>query len=114
VSSLETLLSKRQPKDRALVLFGHIGDGNLHINYVSPKTRDSKEFHAEARAVEEDVFRLLKDFKGSISAEHGIGLTKKKDLHFTRTAEEVAWMRQTKKMFDPVGILNPGKIFDLS
>jgi FAD/FMN-containing dehydrogenase len=114
VSSLEKLLSKRQPKDMDLVLFGHIGDGNLHINYVSPKTRDSKEFHAEARAVEEDVFRLLKDFKGSISAEHGIGLTKKKDLHFTRTAEEVAWMRQTKKMFDPVGILNPGKIFDLS
>ncbi len=96
-----------------LVLFGHIGDGNLHINYVSPKERNPKEFQAAARLIEEEIFKLLTKFKGSISAEHGIGLTKKKDLHFTRTAEEVAWMRQTKKMWDPKGILNPGKIFDL-
>lgn len=96
-----------------LVLFGHIGDGNLHINYVSPKERNPKEFQAAARVIEEEIFKLLTKFKGSISAEHGIGLTKKKDLHFTRTAEEVSWMRQTKKMWDPKGILNPGKIFDL-
>src|SRR5262249_13273733 len=98
--------------DLELVLFGHIGDGNLHINYVAPKSRDSKEFQGEARQIEERVFKLLSEFKGSISAEHGIGLTKKKDLHFTRTVEEVEWMRRTKKMWDPRGILNPGKIFD--
>jgi len=113
VKALETLLQQNQPTEMELVLFGHIGDGNLHINYVSPKSRNSKEFHAAARAIEEQVFRLLTEFKGSISAEHGIGLTKKKDLHFTRTNEEVEWMRLTKKMWDPVGILNPGKIFDL-
>lgn len=112
VTALEALLKKMQPKDMELVLFGHIGDGNLHINYVSPKTRDTKEFQTEGRAIEEKIFALLTDFKGSISAEHGIGLTKKKDLHFTRTKEEVEWMRKTKKMWDPVGILNPGKIFD--
>lgn len=112
VTALEQLLLKMQPKDMELVLFGHIGDGNLHINYVSPKSRDSKEFHTEARAIEEKIFALLTEFKGSISAEHGIGLTKKKDLHFTRTKDEVEWMRRTKKMWDPVGILNPGKIFD--
>lgn len=112
VKSLESLLLSKNPKDMDLVLFGHIGDGNLHINYVSPKTRDSQEFHREARAIEEDVFKLLAKFKGSISAEHGIGLTKKKDLHFTRTADEVSWMKKTKVMFDPKGILNPGKIFD--
>lgn len=113
VTALESLLATKNPKDMDLVLFGHIGDGNLHINYVSPKTRDSKEFHLEARAIEEDVFKLLSKFKGSISAEHGIGLTKKKDLHFTRTPDEVAWMKKTKAIFDPKGILNPGKIFDL-
>ena len=113
VKALESLLATKKPKDMDLVLFGHIGDGNLHINYVSPKSRDAKEFHQEARGIEEEVFRLLAEFKGSISAEHGIGLTKKKDLHFTRTAAEVEWMRLTKKMWDPKGILNPGKIFDL-
>jgi FAD/FMN-containing dehydrogenase len=96
-----------------LVLFGHIGDGNLHINYVSPKSRDSEDFHAAARVIEEDIFKLLSEFKGSISAEHGIGLTKKKDLHFTRSAEEITWMKKTKKMWDAKGILNPGKIFDI-
>jgi FAD/FMN-containing dehydrogenase len=125
--TLETALTKGAPKAPAneqgksganpnemeLVLFGHIGDGNLHINYVSPKARDSKEFHAAARVIEEEVFKLLSKFKGSISAEHGIGLTKKKDLHFTRTPQEISWMRQTKKMWDSKGILNPGKIFDV-
>jgi glycolate oxidase subunit GlcD len=114
VSDLESLLKKENPKDMDLVLFGHIGDGNLHINYVSPKTRDRTEFLAAGRAVEEKVFTLLKTFKGSISAEHGIGMTKKKDLHFTRTEAEVAWMKGIKKLFDPKGILNPGKIFDLT
>jgi FAD/FMN-containing dehydrogenase len=113
VSALETLLTQLQPKDMELVLFGHIGDGNLHINYVAPKSGDFKEFHKRARAIEEKIFELLATFKGSISAEHGIGLTKKKDLHFTRTVDEIRWMKAIKKQWDPVGILNPGKIFDL-
>jgi FAD/FMN-containing dehydrogenase len=113
VLDLESTLKKHSPKDIEIVLFGHIGDGNLHINYVAPKNTDPKEFHNTARIIEEDVFKLLKKFRGSISAEHGIGLTKKKDLHFTRTPEEIAWMRSMKKSWDPTGILNPGKIFDL-
>ena len=113
LSALQSLLASKACENMDLVLFGHIGDGNLHINYVSPKSRDSAEFHMAARAIEEDVFKLLADFDGSISAEHGIGLTKKKDLHFTRSQSEVEWMRVTKKSWDPKGILNPGKIFDL-
>ena len=95
-----------------IVLFGHIGDGNLHINYVGSKSEDVKAFNARARAVEERVFKLLQRYKGSVSAEHGIGLLKKKDLLYSRTAAEVAWMRKIKAMFDPAGIMNPGKIFD--
>jgi FAD/FMN-containing dehydrogenase len=113
VSKLETLISSITERDVTLVLFGHIGDGNLHINYVAPKLIPSKDFNAKARKIEERVFELLTEFKGSISAEHGIGLTKKKDLHFTRTADEINWMRETKRSWDPKGILNPGKIFDL-
>ncbi len=101
------------PKDMELVLFGHIGDGNLHINYVGPKSEPFKEFQARARKVEEQVFAIVKDFKGSISAEHGIGLLKKKDLHYSRPASEVDVMRQIKRLFDPKGLMNPGKIFDI-
>jgi FAD/FMN-containing dehydrogenase len=113
VSKLEALISSITERDVTLVLFGHIGDGNLHINYVAPKVIPSVDFHARARKIEERVFELLTEFKGSISAEHGIGLTKKKDLHFTRNADEINWMRETKRSWDPKGILNPGKIFDL-
>ncbi len=101
------------PRDMELVLFGHIGDGNLHINYVGPKSEPFKDFQARARKVEEQVFDVLKSFKGSISAEHGIGLLKKKDLHYSRPESEVLVMKQIKKLFDPKGIMNPGKIFDV-
>jgi FAD/FMN-containing dehydrogenase len=111
IAELEVEL-KSAPKDMQLVLFGHIGDGNLHINYVGPKSEPFAQFNARAREVEERIFKRLARFKGSISAEHGIGLLKKKDLGFSRPAEEVALMRQIKAVFDPHGIMNPGKIFD--
>ena len=111
VQKLEKLMDKTGAADITLVLFGHIGDGNLHINYVAPRQVPSDKFHASARLIEEKVFKLLAEFKGSISAEHGIGLTKKDDLHFTRSKDEVMWMKQIKMTWDPKGILNPGKIF---
>jgi FAD/FMN-containing dehydrogenase len=101
------------PKDIELVLFGHIGDGNLHINYVGAKSEPFAEFQKRARRVEERIFTLLAAYKGSISAEHGIGLLKKKDLGFSRSALEIALMRQIKRVVDPDGIMNPGKIFDV-
>ncbi len=111
IAELEVELASA-PKDMELVLFGHIGDGNLHINYVGPKSEPFAAFNARARAVEERIFKRVAAFKGSISAEHGIGLLKKKDLGFSRTPAEVALMRQIKAVFDPHGIMNPGKIFD--
>lgn len=112
IQDLEVELA-RAPKDIELVLFGHIGDGNLHINYVAPKSEVFADFQKRARAIEERVFALLARHKGSISAEHGIGLNKKHDLSFSRSPDEIFMMKQFKKVLDPLNLMNPGKIFDL-
>jgi len=89
-----------------LSVYGHLADGNLHLilggNPPLPETH----------TVEEVVYQCLAEFGGSISAEHGVGLEKKPWLHLTRNANELHWMRQLKQLFDPHGLLNPGKIFD--
>jgi len=90
-----------------LIIFGHLGDGNLHLA-VSLRA-DSSE---ERQRVEEIVYSELASRNGSISAEHGIGLQKKAYLHHCRSADEVALMRCIKQALDPRGTLNPGKIFD--
>jgi len=95
-----------------IVIFGHIGDGNLHINYLAPKMIDVQDFHSKARQCEERVFDEVAKLGGSISAEHGIGLLKKKDLHRSVHSLDIAVMKQVKLLFDPHGIMNPGKIFD--
>lgn len=59
------------------------------------------------------MFETVKKYDGSISAEHGVGMTKKPYLDYTRTAEEIEYMKALKKVFDPNGIMNPGKLFDL-
>lgn len=92
--------------------FGHIGDGNLHINVMKPEAMPIPEFRAATKAVDRDLFALVRKHRGSVSAEHGIGLLKKEFLSFTRSAREIELFRATKKVFDPRGILNPGKIWD--
>lgn len=94
-----------------LVRFGHIGDGNVHINYVSRGDLSLDDFTREARDLELRVFEVLEKCGGSVSAEHGIGLVKKDDIHFTRQSSEIEWMKRVKAVFDPHGIMNPGKIF---
>lgn len=93
-------------------VFGHIGDGNLHINFLKPEKMDRDAFYKSCAQIDERMFTLVQKHKGSVSAEHGIGLNKKDVLHYTRTPEEIDYMRNIKKAFDPNGILNPGKIFD--
>lgn len=102
----------RAPKDIEIVLFGHIGDGNLHINYVGPKSSDKIAFQQEARKVEEKIFAIVPKYKGSVSAEHGIGLLKKKDLKYSRSHDEIEIMKKIRDVIDPLGIMNPGKIFE--
>jgi FAD/FMN-containing dehydrogenase len=94
-----------------VLLFGHLGDGNLHLNYVGDFSMDAGEFQKLARMTEEKVFGLLPKYRGSISAEHGIGMLKRKDLHFSRSGGEISLMRRLKDVLDPANIMNPGKIF---
>jgi FAD/FMN-containing dehydrogenase len=89
----------------SLVVFGHIGDGNLHI-IIGPRPFDE----ASHRRTEEIVYGLLRPLKGSISAEHGIGLEKRDWLEVSRSPQEIALMRTIKAALDPKGILNPGKV----
>ncbi len=93
-------------------LFGHIGDGNLHVNVMKPEGMDKAAFLLRAKEVDAELFALVRRHGGSISAEHGIGLLKKPYLCFSRTEAELHIMRGIKRTLDPRGILNPGKLFD--
>ena len=72
-----------------------------------------EEFVKECRKVDVLVFEAIMKHKGSISAEHGVGLTKKPFLRFTRSQAEIDMMKGIKKVFDPDNIMNPGKVIDL-
>jgi FAD/FMN-containing dehydrogenase len=91
----------------SLMVFGHLGDGNLHvIPGVSEHTPESR------KAVEAIVYGALRKRGGSVSAEHGIGIEKRPYLGWSRSPEEVALMRLLKATLDPKGILNPGKVLE--
>jgi FAD/FMN-containing dehydrogenase len=95
-----------------LCLFGHIGDGNLHVNVMKPDALDVAAFRARTAAADRDLFTVVQKHHGSISAEHGVGLLKKPYLGYSRTADEITVLASIKRALDPLGILNPGKILD--
>jgi FAD/FMN-containing dehydrogenase len=92
--------------DADCLVFGHIADGNLHI-FVRP-CADA----AAREACDAIVYGCLDGLGGSISAEHGIGIEKKRWLGASRSAAEIALMRGVKRLLDPKNLLNPGKLFD--
>tara|TARA_B100000749_G_scaffold280887_1_gene279891 strand:- start:134146 stop:135519 length:1374 start_codon:yes stop_codon:yes gene_type:complete len=93
-----------------VVWFGHIGDGNLHINVLKPKELSTEQFMESCKTVNEHLFGMIKKFEGSVSAEHGVGVTKKPYLSLTKSPQEIGLMRNLKAIFDPNGIMNPGKV----
>jgi FAD/FMN-containing dehydrogenase len=91
--------------DAELFLYGHLGDGNVHVNVVGPPVEETE--------VDEAVLRLVADHGGSISAEHGVGLAKTRWLSLSRTADEISIMRDLKRALDPGNVLNPGRILSV-
>ncbi|KAI6005232.1 hypothetical protein F5J12DRAFT_743325 [Pisolithus orientalis] len=89
-----------------VVGFGHIGDGNLHLNVIA-KRGYSPEIEA---ALEPFIYELVASRRGSVSAEHGIGSMKTHALHYSKDSVSIEWMRKIKQVFDPLNIMNPGKV----
>jgi FAD/FMN-containing dehydrogenase len=108
-AELEGLFDARYP-GWEIALFGHIGDGNLHVNVMKPDAMPRAEFLAKTGESDHAMFALVKKHGGSVSAEHGIGLLKKRYLGYSRRPEEIALMRGIKRVLDPLGIMNPGKV----
>ena len=92
-----------------VVCFGHAGDGNIHVNVMTDKNDSDMLARAEEAIVE--VFRLVLSLGGTMSGEHGVGLTKAPYLGMELSENEIALQKKIKAVFDPLGILNPGKIF---
>lgn len=104
VRDCDAALHVRQPDVRTLWL-GHMADSNLHI---CVKQEEGGPAKAE---IDDIVYAVVRDYGGSVSAEHGIGLLKKRFLPYSRTPAELDVMRRIKSALDPAGIMNPGKIF---
>ncbi|WP_151704267.1 FAD-binding oxidoreductase [Nitrincola alkalilacustris] len=105
VENLEAQLMARWPESARVTVFGHLGDGNLHL-MLSVGSSDEESRHE----VERLVYEPLTALGGSISAEHGIGLEKRDYMHLCRTPEEIALMRTLKQAMDPLNLLNRHKI----
>jgi D-lactate dehydrogenase (cytochrome) len=93
-----------------LVPFGHMGDGNIHYNVSQPVGDDRAAFLARWDEVNALVQGIVAKYGGSISAEHGIGVMKRDLLPSVKDPVEMEMMRSLKRMLDPNGILNPGKV----
>jgi len=110
-AELGDVFTRRYPGWEVCV-FGHVGDGNLHVNVMKPEGMEKAAFLDRTHEADRDLLDLVKKHAGSISAEHGIGLLKKAWLPWTRSEADRALMRAIKKAVDPAGIFNPGKILD--
>ena len=100
--SLRNLLSKFKGVE-TFGSFGHLADGNFHIEVVGPAIEDF--------AVDYAVLKLVSEFSGSISAEHGIGRAKREYLSLTRPTLDIEIGKQIKSIFDPTGVFNPGVLY---
>ena len=109
IARAEVAVASVEPTAR-VVCFGHMGDGNLHYNVSQPAGGDTAAFLALYRTMNKAVHDIVRDMGGSISAEHGIGQLKRDELAATAPPVALDLMRRIKTVFDPAGIMNPGKL----
>ena len=112
LAAVDDVVHKNYP-DWEVVWYGHIGDGNLHLNILKPENLQIDEFKARCNEVSTDIFDAIKRLGGSVSAEHGVGTLKAPYLGYSKSDSEIDAMRAIKAIFDPDGILNPGKVFSI-
>ena len=112
LSDVDGIVNKHYP-DLDVCWYGHIGDGNLHLNILKPESLTIDEFFERCHRINPELFSLIEQRGGSISAEHGVGLLKREFLPFSRSDAEIGLMRGLKEVFDPSGIMNPGKLFSV-
>jgi FAD/FMN-containing dehydrogenase len=93
-------------------LYGHLGDGNLHLNTLPKDGMAPSEWKKEQDRLNLSVAEITRDFHGSISGEHGVGLIKKPWLSYCLSKPEIEMIRGLKSVFDPENLLNPGKVID--
>ena len=112
-SRLPELLARIQEMSKKygfkIPCFGHTGDGNVHTNVMVPNPEDKDEL-ARGYACIEEIFAIAVELEGTLSGEHGIGLSKAPFMHLAFTQEEMGLFRAIKQAFDPNNILNPGKM----
>src|SRR5882724_10230803 len=109
IAQANTAVVKLIPGSRP-VPFGHLGDGNVHYNVSQPVGADTADFLGRWHAVNAVVFEIALRMGGSISAEHGIGVLKRDELPEVKDKVAIEMMRAIKAAFDPLGIMNPGKV----
>ena len=109
LDSVEGLVAAEYP-DFEVCWYGHIGDGNLHLNILKPDGLDVQRFNERCHQISPKVFGEVAARSGSISAEHGVGLLKRDFLGFSRSDAEISAMRGLKAVFDPHNVMNPGKL----
>ena len=104
---LERVLATGDRLNVRTMAYGHAGDGNLHINFLWDEEGEKQSVH---RAIEQ-LFRDTVQLGGTLSGEHGLGVLKAPYLPLEQSPEHIALQRELKRVFDPQGLLNPGKIF---
>ncbi len=109
IEEADAAVAKFIPGSKTLP-FGHVGDGNIHYNVMQPEGMDKEKFLARWHDVNEVVFAVVQKLGGSISAEHGVGVMKRDILPNYKDPVALELMRGLKKLLDPNGILNPGKV----